>query len=539
MTQWWRDAVLYQIYPRSFADSTGDGVGDIAGITSRLEHLTRLGVDGLWLSPFYPSTWADGGYDVSDFRDVDPALGTLEDFDSLVTAAHAHGLRVLIDIVPNHTSVEHPWFVDALASPGSPARDRYIFRDGRGEHGELPPSNWHSSFGGPAWSRVDDGQWYLHMFAPQQPDLNWGNPEVRAEFMDILRFWGRRGVDGFRIDVAYALAKDLSEPLRDVELVTGSRIDEIIANPDHPLLDRPEVHEIYREWRHVLDEFDPPLATVAEVWLPSERRIRYTRADELDLAFNFEFLKAPWDAHAYREVIDSSLADAVSVGSEATWVIGNHDVVRPVSVLSLPRGADLRRWLLSGGTDPEPDAALGQRRARALAMLQLALPGAAYLYQGEELGLPEVADLPPEALADPRWVNSGHTDKGRDGCRVPLPWTPDGPSFGFGDDGSWLPQPAWWGELSASVQRADPTSMLTLYTEALRHRTSFAADHRLTWEQGLNRGPVLAFRRGRDVLVVVNTGPDPVPLPAGDVILASAETADHLPGDAAVWLRTS
>lgn len=540
MTDWWRDAVLYQIYPRSFADADGDGVGDIAGIAQRIDHLATLGVDGLWLSPFYPSPWADGGYDVADFRDVDPAVGTLEDFDTLVAAAHSHGLKVLIDIVPNHTSEEHPWFAEALASPpGSPARNRYVFREGRGEDGDLPPTNWRSSFGGSAWSRSPDGQWYLHMFAPEQPDLNWDNPEVRQEFLDILRFWGGRGVDGFRIDVAYALAKDLTEPLRDLELVDGTRIDDILANPDHPLLDRPEVHGIYREWRQVLDEFDPPLATVAEVWLPSERRVLYTRPDELDLAFNFEFLKAPWDADSYRRVIDASIADAASVGSVATWVIGNHDVVRPVSVLGLPRGTDPRPWLLSGGTDPAPDHALGRRRARALALLTFALPGSAYVYQGEELGLPEVADLPESALEDPRWSNSGHTDKGRDGCRVPLPWTPDGSSYGFGSNGSWLPQPDGWGELSVAAQQDDPASVLSLYRAALRHRRSFATDHGFAWDDELNQGPVLAFRRGEDLLVVVNTGDDPVPLPEGDVLLSSGEVGGSLPGTTTVWLRRS
>lgn len=538
MTQWWRDAVLYQIYPRSFADHNGDGVGDLLGIADRIGYLASLGVDGLWLSPFYPSPWADGGYDVADFRDVDPAVGTLEDFGILVSKAHELNLKVLIDIVPNHTSEEHPWFIEALAAPaGSAARARYIFRDGRGENGELPPSNWRSTFGGPAWSRAADGQWYLHMFAPEQPDLDWDNPEVRSEFLDILRFWGNRGVDGFRIDVAYALAKDLSEPLRDLDLVDGGRIDDILANPDHPLLDRPEVHEIYREWRGLLDEFDPPLATVAEVWLPSERRVRYTRPDELDLAFNFEFLKAPWDADAYRSVIDASINDAASVGSVATWVIGNHDVVRPASVLGLPVDADLRTWLLSGGLDPVLDVSLGRRRACALALLQCALPGSAYIYQGEELGLPEVADLPESALEDPRWVNSGGTDKGRDGCRVPLPWNSESSSFGFGPNGSWLPQPGSWGEVSVSAQQQDPDSTLSLYRTALRERRVFASEHDFIWHAELNRGPVLAFMRGKQLLVLVNTGDDPVPLPSGDIVCSSARIEDSLPGNTAVWLR--
>ncbi|GAB3709220.1 glycoside hydrolase family 13 protein [Nocardiopsis nanhaiensis] len=535
MRPWWRDAVLYQVYPRSLADADGDGVGDIAGITSRLDHIASLGADGLWLSPFYPSPWADGGYDVADFRGVDPALGTLTDFDAMVAAAHTRDLRVMIDIVPNHTSEAHPWFRAALASPDAPERDLYVFREGRGQEGGLPPTNWRSTFGGPAWTRVPDGLWYLHMFAPEQPDLNWDHPRVREEFRDILRFWSDRGVDGFRIDVAYALVKDL-EPLRDLVLVDGGRFDDLSANPDHPYLDRPEVHEVYRDWNRVLSAYDPPRATVAEVWLPSERRVRYTRPGELDQAFNFEFLSAPWDAEAHRGIIQSSLSDAGRVGTVPTWVTGNHDVVRKPSLLGLPAGTDPRAWLLSDGREPEPDPELGRDRARALALLELALPGSAYVYQGEELGLPEVADLPSEALEDPRWRGSGHTDKGRDGCRVPLPWTREGPSFGFGSNGAWLPQPSWWGEYSVEAQEGDPDSTLWLYRNALRVRGRFAADETLVWNDHLNRGPVLAFYRA-DVLVVVNTGRDPVPLPRGEVLLASTEVDGMaLPGDTTVWL---
>ncbi|MGW8530313.1 MULTISPECIES: glycoside hydrolase family 13 protein [Nocardiopsidaceae] len=538
MQQWWRDAVLYQIYPRSFADSDGDGVGDLPGITARLGHIADLGADGIWLSPFYASPWADGGYDVSDFRAVDPRLGTLEDFDAMVAAAHGLGLRVMVDIVPNHTSEEHPWFRDALAAgPGSSERDLYVFRDGRGEDGGLPPTNWRSTFGGPAWTRVEDGQWYLHLFAREQPDLNWDEPRVREEFRGILRFWSGRGVDGFRIDVAYALVKDLREPLRDLVLVDGGRFEDIAANPDHPLLDRPGVHEVYRDWRRVLAEFDPPRATVGEVWLPGDRRRLYTRPDELDQAFNFDFLRTEWDADSYRRVIDASIADAAHVGTAPTWVVGNHDVVRPVSVLGLPRGTDQGTWLLSDGRDPEPDLELGTRRARALALLELALPGSAYVYQGEELGLPEAAGLPAEALEDPRWERSGRTDKGRDGCRVPLPWTPDGPSYGFGAGGSWLPQPEGWGRWSVEAESGDPGSVLNLYRRALAHRPDFCADRTLVWDDTLNLGPVLAFWRGPGVLVLVNTGREPVELPPGEVLVASTELDGRLPGDAAVWLR--
>ncbi|MDA0567990.1 glycoside hydrolase family 13 protein [Streptomonospora sp. S1-112] len=538
---WWRDAVIYQIYPRSFADTDGDGIGDLPGVTRRLDHLADLGVDALWLSPFYPSPLADGGYDVADFRGVDPRLGTPADFDELVAAAHTRNIRVIIDIVPNHTSDRHPWFTEALAAPpGSPARERYVFRDGRGPGGDLPPSNWESRFGGPAWTRVPDGQWYLHLFAPEQPDLNWDNPEVRAEFLDILRFWSRRGVDGFRIDVAYGLVKDLSEPLREVVPVPeGSGLDDVATNPDHPYWDRPEVHEVYREWRRVFEEFDPPRMAVAEAWLPSDRLVRYLRPDELQTAFNFEFLRCRWDAEGYRRVIDTSLADAAEVGTVATWVMSNHDVVRPASALGLPNGTDLHAWLLSDGTRPPLDPELGLRRARAAALLELALPGSAYLYQGEELGLHEVADLPREVLEDPKWERSGHTSKGRDGCRVPIPWERTGPSFGFGPAPGWLPQPAHWGELSVRAQTGDPGSTLELYRAAIRLRRSLPADAPLEWDADLDKGDVLAFRRGPEWLVVVNTGAAPVPLPPGaSVELASAPVEDgELPGDTAVWLR--
>ncbi|MBV2364450.1 glycoside hydrolase family 13 protein [Streptomonospora nanhaiensis] len=538
---WWRDAVIYQIYPRSFADTDGDGIGDLPGVTRRLDHLAGLGVDALWLSPFYPSPLADGGYDVADFRGVDPRLGTLADFDDLVAAAHARGIRVIVDIVPNHTSEQHPWFAEALAAPpGSPARERYVFRDGRGPGGDLPPSNWESRFGGPAWTRVPDGQWYLHLFAPEQPDLNWDNPEVRAEFLDILRFWSRRGVDGFRIDVAYGLVKDLREPLREVVPVPeGSGLDDVATNPDHPYWDRPEVHEIYREWRRVFQEFDPPRMAVAEAWLPSDRLVRYLRPDELQTAFNFEFLRCRWDAEGYRRVIDTSLADAAEVGTVATWVMSNHDVVRPASALGLPNGTDLSAWLLSDGTRPPLDTELGLRRARAAALLELALPGSAYLYQGEELGLHEVADLPREVLQDPKWERSGRTSKGRDGCRVPIPWERTGPSLGFGAAEGWLPQPRHWGELSVEAQTGDPASTLELYRAALRLRRSLPADAPLEWDSDLDKGDVLAFRRGPQWLVVVNTGAAPVPLPPGaSVALASAPVeGGELPGDTAVWLR--
>ncbi|WP_238427002.1 glycoside hydrolase family 13 protein [Streptomyces adustus] len=537
---WWRQAVVYQVYPRSFADADGDGLGDIRGVTERLDHLAALGVDALWLSPFYPSELADGGYDVADHRDVDPRLGTLDDFGAMVAEAHRLGLKVIVDIVPNHTSHRHPWFQEALREgPGGTARDRYVFRDGRGEHGELPPTDWQSVFGGSAWRRVADGQWYLHLFAAEQPDLNWGHDEVRADFRTTLRFWSDRGVDGFRVDVAHALAKDLDEPLRDVGGVgaIGEEALDRVPPGSHPYYDRDEVHEIYRDWRRVLDAYTPPRTAVAEAWVPGARRALYARPDELGQAFNFEYLQAGWDADELRSVITDSLATARTAGASATWVLSNHDVVRHASRLSLPPGTDDNAWLLSGGRAPAVVAEAGVRRGRAATLLMLALPGAAYLYQGEELGLPEVADLPFEVLQDPVWEQTGHVRKGRDGCRVPLPWTTTGPSYGFGAAGAWLPQPASFASYAVAAQDGVDGSTLELYRTALRLRRKLLEGEELTWAEGTPPG-VVAFARSGSWRCVTNLSDAPVPLPPGEVLLSSAplDGDGQLPPDTTVWL---
>ncbi|MYR45339.1 glycoside hydrolase family 13 protein [Streptomyces sp. SID5910] len=536
---WWRQAVIYQIYPRSFADADGDGLGDLRGITQRLTHLAALGVDALWLSPFYPSELADGGYDVDDYRDVDPRLGTLDDFDALAAEAHRLGLKVIVDLVPNHTSHRHAWFREALeAGPGSAARDRYVFRDGRGEHGELPPTDWQSVFGGSAWQRVPDGQWYLHLFAPQQPDLNWENEQVRADFRTTLKFWCDRGVDGFRIDVAHALVKDLTEPLRDLgapELSSEAALTEF-APGTHPFYDRDDVHEVYRDWRKILDAYSPPRMAVAEAWVPGARRALYARPDELGQAFNFEYLQGRWDAVELREIIAGSLADAHAAGASATWVLSNHDVVRHATRLVLPTGTDTDAWLLSGGKAPAVDARAGLRRARAATLLMLALPGSAYVYQGEELGLPEVADLPTEVLQDPIWEQTGHVRKGRDGCRVPLPWTTSGPSYGFGAGGAWLPQPPGFGEFSVQAQDGVAGSTLELYRTALRLRRKLLDGETLTWADDVPPG-VLQFDRSDGWRCVTNLSGAPVDLPAGEVVLTSVPLEDgRLGPDTTAWL---
>jgi alpha-glucosidase len=535
---WWRQATIYEIYVRSFADSDGDGIGDLPGIAARLPELADLGIDAVWLTPFYLSPMADGGYDVADYCDVDPTLGSLGDFDALLLRAHELGLKVIVDIVPNHTSDQHAWFKAAVADGvGSAARARYIFRDGV-DGGAKPPTDWLANFGGPAWTQVDDGQWYLHMFTPEQPDLNWSNPEIGTEFELILRFWLNRGVDGFRIDVAHGMAKNLTEPwpALGIHAVDRQLRYEVV---DHPLWDRDEVHEIFRTWRRILNEYSPPRIGVAEAWVMPGRRARYIRHDELHQAFNFDFLQTVWECDALADVVDSSLTEAGAVGASPTWVLSNHDVVRHPSRYALPPDADTVEWLLSDGTMPKADLALGSKRARAAALLMLALPGSAYLYQGEELGLHEVADIEPRYLADPTWERSGHQDKGRDGSRVPLPWEPTGPSLGFGSSTAWIPQPPDWGAISRTSQESDASSILDLYKATLRLRQQFMGDGQLRW---LHRGPGhLAFARSSGLVCVVNFGEAAVELPAGRLLVASQrlDGSRQLPADTAAWILTN
>ncbi len=532
-TPWWRSAVIYQVYPRSFADGNGDGTGDIAGLRTRLGHLAGLGVDALWLSPWYVSPLADGGYDVADYRDIDPAFGTLDEAEALIREAHSLGLRIVVDLVPNHCSEQHPWFQAALtAGPGAPERDRFHFRAGRGEHGELPPNDWPSHFGGPAWSRTADGSWYLHMFAPEQPDWNWEHPEVRAEFLSVLRFWLDLGVDGFRIDVTDHLVKE--DGLPDA---AGHH------QRPHPWRDQEGVHEIYRSWRKLLDTYPDDRAFVAELWEQDpERFARYLRPDELHTAFNFPLLRSPWSAAAFREVIDATLAAHALVGAPATWVLSNHDTTRHVTRYGR---ADTSYGFDRAARHGLPvDLALGTRRARAAALLMLALPGGAYVYQGDELGLWEVEDIPDELRQDPTWLRSGGVDRGRDGCRVPLPWEGQEQPFGFSparaSAAPWLDvQPDGWRELTVAAQSGMPGSHLELYREALHLRRALPGlgDGPLRWNASAPE--VLDFTRPGGVRCVVNLGPEPTPLPAGATgLLASAELMDGmLPPDAAVWLR--
>jgi alpha-glucosidase len=536
---WWRRAVVYQVYIRSFADGDGDGIGDIAGIRSRLPYLRDLGIDALWITPWYPSPMTDGGYDVADYRGVDPLFGSIEEADELVREAHEHGLRVILDIVPNHTSSAHPWFVEALAAgPGSAARARYVFRDGRGADGSGPPTGWGSVFGGGAWTRVTEadgrpGQWYLHLFAPEQPDLEWDNPQVRAEFEDVLRTWFDRGVDGFRIDVASGLVKDHASPEPPPH---QPGVPSYVVAGD-PLSDQEGVHEIYRSWRRVAAGYAPPRILLGEVHAASPARVaRYLRPDELHGAFNFHFLRSPCEAARLRTVIDETIASHAAVGAAPTWVLSNHDETRHVTRYGRPF-TGIRDRLLDDGQPV--DEALGTRRARAAVLLLLGLPGSAYLYQGEELGLPEVEDLPEAALRDPVWTRSGHTIRGRDGCRVPVPWSGTAPPFGFGPPGStpWLPQPPAWAALTAEVQAGDPGSVLELYRAALALRRTHLglAGEAFTWLPAPDG--VLRFEREAGLRCVVNLSAGAISLPPGRVTLirSDAGDGDQLPLDASAW----
>lgn len=538
---WWRQAAVYQIYPRSFADANGDGLGDIPGILSRVDYLADLGIDAVWLSPFYPSELADGGYDVADYRNVDPRLGTLDDFDAMVEALHARGIRVVVDIVPNHTSDQHAWFQEALAAGrGSAARERYIFREGEGPDGSEPPADWVSTFGGPAWHRVADGQWYFHHFATEQPDLNWDNPEVRADFVKTLRFWSDRGVDGFRIDVAHMLTKDFAE-----KLPTSAELDLIPKDGNHPLIDRDDVHEIYAEWRQVFNSYDPPRTAVAEAWVAADRVPKYASPDSLGQSFNFDLLEADFDAPEFRRIVTDNLALAATSGSSSTWVLSNHDVVRHATRYGIPVAQDSDaptrhggQWLLDGGDESVLDREKGARRATAATLFLLGLPGSTYLYQGEELGLHEVAAIPAEDRQDPTFFRTGGEEIGRDGCRVPLPWSADGDSFGFGSAGAHLPQPAWFADYAADAEASDPSSTLSLYREALRLRHPLQTGETLEWIE-TGRADVLRFARPNGWQVVTNFGTEAFDLgaDAADVVLSSrALEGSALPGEATAWI---
>jgi alpha-glucosidase len=522
-SQWWRSGVIYQIYPRSFADGNGDGLGDLPGITQRLDSLKELGVDAIWLSPFYRSPQKDAGYDVADYVSVDPLFGTLEDFDLMVTKAHKLGLRVMIDLVPNHTSSEHKWFQRALRStPGSEERSYYHFKDGRGENGELPPNNWQSMFGGPAWTRAEDGQWYVHLFDSSQPDLNWENPAVQAEFESILRFWLDRGVDGFRVDQPHAMGKESGLPDHPYVEEAGAGFIEGRENP--PMWFQDSVHEIFRSWRKILESYPGDRAMCGEAYvLPLSFMALWVRPDEFHQTFNFRFLDAGWDREKLVAAIDESFAAFDSVGAPSTWVLNNHDVMRHVSRF----GGDYGRATASDGVgpnQPQPDNDIGLRRAKAATLFMLGLPGASYLYQGEELGLPEHTTLEDQYRQDPTFSRTNGQRVGRDGCRVPLPWEQGNQSNGFSSSGkTWLPQPESYQALARSAQADLPDSTLNFYKKALKLRSELKlGEGSFDW---VSTSDDLMYENGQ-ILVVHNFSNQPVLLPEGRVLLGSMPIGD-------------
>ncbi len=572
-SEWWRNAVIYQIYPRSFADGNGDGVGDIRGIINRLDHLVDLGVDALWLSPFYKSPQADAGYDVADYRQIDPLFGDLDDFQEMADKAHARGLKVIVDLVPNHTSDDHAWFQEAIkAGPGSAARDRYMFRDGKGENGELPPNNWQSIFGGPAWTRVDqrwnasedgvdDKQWYLHMFDTRQPDLNWDNDEVKEDFKSILRFWLDRGVDGFRIDVAHGMVKAPGLPDWDgvTGMVDGTKNEgasqvQTDGTPDEdgsngggnsgPMFDQDGVHDIYRSWHEVLETYEGDRCLVAEAWVePLSRLALYVRQDEMQQAFNFSYLTTKWDAAALRTVINASIRENDVVGAPTTWVLSNHDVVRHVTRMGLPSVIEGKEMNPNGvrATEPQPDVELGLKRGKAATLQMLGLPGSAYLYNGEEFGTPDHTEMPDEFRQDPAFERKGRTEAGRDGCRVPLAWEADKPAYGFSETGlTWLPQPDTYKAVAADVQKATEGSTFKLYQQALRLRK----EHNLglgshAWLADFVDAPEVLAYQNNDVIVLTNFGDTPVQLPEGSQVLVSSApvVGNVVERDVCVWIQ--
>lgn len=551
-SEWWRRSVIYQIYPRSFRDTTGNGIGDLPGITAELHHIAALGVDAIWLSPFFASPQKDAGYDVSDYRAVDPIFGTLEDFDALIAEANRLGVKILVDLVPNHCSNEHALFVEALASPkGSSAREHFIFRDGRGVDCQLPPNNWQSHFGGPAWTRITEpdgtpGQYYLHLFDSAQPDFNWDNPAVGDEFESVLRFWLDRGAGGFRVDVAHALIKASGLPDWDGRADGADSPGYPFA--DAPMFGQPAVHEVYRRWRSICEEYEGERVLCAEANVhPIESMADWVRPDEMHQSFNFPFLHTGWDHAALKAIITRSLKAFGAVNAPSTWVLSNHDVPRHATRLGAtapsPRPGDGL-----GPQDEQPDIVLGLARARAATLFMLGLPGGAYLYQGEELGLGDNTMLPNEHRQDPSYARTNGERLGRDGCRVPLPWDDSSSSLGFSDSAaSWLPQPAEWAKLTRQAQETDPDSTLNFYRNALALRSSSQLGlGNLNWLEDTTNGQLLGFEN-TGVMVALNLGVEPVALPAGEVLLASSSEALSPAGpegsavllnpNAAVWLR--
>jgi alpha-glucosidase len=542
--EWWREAVIYQIYPRSFADGNGDGIGDLVGTTARLESLASLGIDAIWFSPFFKSPQKDAGYDVSDYLSIDPIFGTNQDFDILLAKAKTLGLRIIVDLVPNHSSDQHELFQAAVkARPGSAERDMYVFRDGKGETGELPPNNWESVFGGKAWTRITEpdgklGQWYLHIFDSSQPDFNWENPKVKEFFEGVLSFWLDKGVDGFRIDVAHGLVKEVGLP--DVQVEATHVVGEKDRETEHPFWGQEGVHEIIRSWRKLLNSYDDR-AMCAEAWvLPLSRMAKWVRPDEYHQTFNFGYLETPWDRFALEKVVIESLQEFGKVGAPSTWVLSNHDTIRHTSKYGVPNSP--LHGMGIGPDSEQPDEAMGLRKARAASAFMLGLPGGAYVYQGEELGLPEHTMLEGEYRQDPTWFRTNGQRVGRDGCRVPIPWEAmGGPSFGFNTTGkSWLPAPDSFKRYARDAQEGVPGSTLELYKRLIKERKEFSlGSGEFRFAPEYSTDSTLAYINN-GVLVLANFGPDSVNLPAGELLLTTQHdltVEGVLEHDQTVWLK--
>jgi len=538
---WWRQAAIYQIYPRSFADNDGNGIGDLKGVTAKVDYLASLSLDAVWLSPFYPSALADGGYDVDDYRNVDPKLGTLADFDEMLAALHGAGIRVFVDIVPNHSSNLHQWFKDAIAAePGSSERARYIFRDGRGASGEIPPTDWPSHFAPSAWTHESTwggkhNQWYMHWFAPEQPDWNWDNPEIEADFLTTLKFWADRGVDGFRVDVAHALKKDLSEPLRmraTMEYEAPQTLDGTGI-----LMDRNEVFEVYRSWRKLFNTYDPPRVAVAEANVHPSRMPLYASEETLGQSFDFRFIDAAFSARTYKDCVSQSLELAKKNNSSTTWTLGNHDQMRYATKLGLHPIVDRNEWLLSNGQSHPVDFEIGTRCSVAGNLFILALPGCTYIYQGDELGIHEVADIPVDQIQDPVYLRNLKQAKGRDGARVPLPWTRGGTNFGFGAGTPHLPQPQWFGDFSVEAESGVAGSPLEIFRKALKLRRELQCAEEITWHQTSSED-VLHLSRPNGWNCITNFKAHKYSIPAGEVILASSPIVDgKISAGTTVWFK--
>ncbi|MEN9714796.1 MAG: hypothetical protein RJA35_263 [Actinomycetota bacterium] len=550
--EWWRTAVIYQIYPRSFADANGDGIGDLPGVTARLESLASLGIDAIWFSPFFKSPQKDAGYDISDYRLIDPLFGTNEDMDVLLAKAKSLGIRIIVDIVPNHTSDQHAWFQAALkAAPGSAERAYYHFVPGKGANGELPPNNWQSIFGGPAWSRTTNadgtpGDWYLHLFDSTQPDLNWANPAVADEFDEILRFWLAKGVDGFRVDVAHGMVKRAGYPDDRARNADGEEIpiDTFTlteAEERVPYWGQPGVHDFIRRFRRVLDEFDDRAFCAEASMSPLPRLAMWVRPDEYHQSFNFDYMATPFEPVALKKIVTDSIVEYGKVGASSTWVLSNHDQVRHATRYGyegkIPKPGD------GIGPDyPQPDEAMGIRKARAASAFMLGLPGSAYVYQGEELGLPEHTTLEAKYRQDPTFFRTNGERVGRDGCRVPLPWEGGAnEANGFSSNGeSWLPQPGSYKVLARDKQEGVAGSTLEVYKRLIKERRAFGmGSGEFSWAEEYQDKNTLAYINN-GVLVLTNFGPDPVIVPSGELLVTTQHDLSvegELEHDQTAWIK--